>query len=288
MRVTERTPIPPPIDPDPLAPDVPALGDIDAAAGRALHGSDRVPVWLMRGQSWFQSLLSNESRIFLGIVIVLMAMVAVVAIASTRLFTQIFEALNIVSMVGLFLVNWLGNGGALVPIPGARFIGLLMIFQHSVMFPSWEVFLVSGAAMALGLASYYVAGARAAERYERGDTAGAQELARDTGMLDDEVDEGKPPLRRRLYRRFDESFKSAQARAQPTIEKRGLQGMALLCFAPLPLGTAAAFLGGLMRFGFPSYLAASFGAKYLLAGIIVVAGLVFSEAARAVQLPDLF
>lgn len=40
-----------------------------------------------------------------------------------------------------------------------------------------------------------------------------------------------------------------------------------------------------MRFGFARYLATSFAAKYLLAGIIVAMGLVFSDAARAVDLP---
>ena len=69
------------------------------------------------------------------------------------------------------------------------------------------------------------------------------------------------------------------------IEQRGLYGMFLLCFAPTPLGTAAAYLGGLMRFGFSRYLLASFAAKYLLAAIIVVLALVFNEAARSVQMP---
>ena len=63
--------------------------------------------------------------------------------------------------------------------------------------------------------------------------------------------------------------------------------MFLLCLAPTPMGTAAAYVGGLMRFGFSRYLVASFAAKYLLAGIIVVLALIFSEAARAVQIPEI-
>ena len=88
-----------------------------------------------------------------------------------------------------------------------------------------------------------------------------------------------------LRRRFSQSFKHAKERAEPVIAKHGVRGMFLLCFGPSPLGTAAAFLGGLMRFGFTRYLAASFASKYLLAGIVVVAGLIFSEAARSIQLP---
>ena len=64
--------------------------------------------------------------------------------------------------------------------------------------------------------------------------------------------------------------------------------MFLLCFAPTPMGTAAAYLGGLMRFGFSRYLLASFVAKFLLTGIIVLLALIFSDAARAVDVPEIY
>ena len=43
---------------------------------------------------------------------------------------------------------------------------------------------MAGAAMGLGLLSYYIAGARTARSYADGD-ASAEQLAQDTGMLDD-------------------------------------------------------------------------------------------------------
>ena len=42
-----------------------------------------------------------------------------------------------------------------------------------------------------------------------------------------------------------------------------------------------------MRFGFSRYLLASFAAKFLLAGIIVLMALVFSDAAHSVQIPEI-
>ena len=285
-----------------------------------IHAADRVPHIMLRVQAWGQSWLSSESRVMLGVVVVLLAVFAVIALSSVRFFRVIFDALDIVAFLGLFLVNWLGNGGALVPIPGARFIGLLLIFQQAVILPSWEVFGVAGAAMALGLLSYYVAGARTAESYAEGDAAGAEQLAADTGMLDEDavdfspgagLDEaavsaitGVEPLpdeptgdteapsadagtRGRLRKRFTSSLRRAQSRAQPIIEQRGTAGMFLLCFAPTPMGTAAAYLGGLLRFGFVRYLAASFAAKYLLAGLIVLLALMFSDVARSVSIPEI-
>ena len=280
--------------------------ELDVAASRApLHAHDRMPDFLLGAQGWLQRWLSSESRIVLGLVIVVLSLLLLEALSLMRFFRVFFDALDLVAFLGLFLVNWLGNGGALVPVPGARFIGLLMIFQQ---------------AMALGLLSYYVAGARTAQSYAEGDAEGAEQLAAETGMLDDETvdfspgatidaamvsalsgvepdDRPPPPAEAEadasqarfggLRKRFTTSLRKAQDRARPVIEQRGSAGMFLLCFAPSPMGTAAAYLGGLMRFGFLRYLGASFAAKYLLAGIIVVLALVFSDAARAVQIPEL-
>jgi membrane protein DedA with SNARE-associated domain len=168
-----------------------------------------------------------------------------------------------------------------------------MIFQQAVIFPSWEVFAISGAAMALGLLSYYIAGARTARSYQAGDADSAQAVADDAGMLDDvepasaaaAATATRPSTMKRLEGRLSKSLQKAQAKAQPAIEQHGVRGMFVLCFGPTPLGTAAAFVGGLMGFGFARYLATSFAAKYLLAGVIVAAGLLFSEAARSVDLP---
>jgi hypothetical protein len=333
-------PAPEPESPKPAPPndhpsggpvrDAEQANELDEAASRSpIHEGDEAPTFILRTQAWFHHWLSNKSRVVLGLVVVFVAVVLLLTVSSFQFLSIVFDALNIFTFLGLFLVNWLGNGGALVPIPGARFIGLLMIFQQAVLMPSWEVFAVSGAAMALGLFSYYIAGVRTAKSYAQGDAAGAEQLAQQTGMLDDEVTDLSPGAgldeefvmaisgvepssptaspgpanvavpanaavpadedtrSSRLRGRFTRSLKKTQERAQPIIEQRGTRGMFLLCFAPTPMGTAAAYLGGLMRFGFSRYLLASFAAKYLLAGIIVVLALVFNDAAHAVQIPQI-
>ena len=308
-----------------------AVSSGGAAVRAPMHASDRVPRIMLRGQAWLQGWFSNESRLLMGVVVVTVAVVAAIAVSSLRFVQVAFGSLDIFVVLTLFLVNWLGNGGVLVPIPGARFIGLLMVFQQAVMLPSWEVLLVAGAAMGLGQLSYYVAGARTAQSYADGDDASAQQIAGDTGMLDDKAADfapgakldaeivsaiadvdttpavaagtdgsGRqrgasdaagsalgPPPSRGWRSRFSNSLKQAQDRARPVLEQRGAWGMFLLCFAPTPLGTAAAYVGGLIGFGFKRYLISSFASKFLLTGVVVVLALVFSDAARAVALPEI-
>jgi len=209
------------------------------------------------------------------VVVVFLAVFALMVLSSFRFLRIFFDSLDLIAVLGLFLVNWLGNGGALVPIPGARFIGMLMIFQQAVLLPSWEVFGVAGAAMSLGLLSYYIAGVRTAKSYAEGDTAGAEHLAQQTGMLDEDIIDFNPggdldeqaalaiagvadPTRAteptnpdttasgvpdsenvrfgRVRQSFTRSLKKTQERAQPVIEQRGTKGMFLLCFAPTPMG----------------------------------------------------
>lgn len=292
----------------------------DEVARRApLHSRDQIPPVVLRVQAALYRHLSVESRVLVGLVIVMLAVVAAVILSSSRVLRIFFESLDLAAVIGLFLVNWLGNGGALVPIPGARFIGLLLVFQQAVILPAWEVFAAAGAAMGLGLMSYYLAGARTAQSYAEGDDAGAEALAHETGMLDEDarefspgaefeaeavaaiagigdddgshseatdVDEDSSERLGGLRGRFTTSLKRAQERAQPVLDRRGTPGMFLLCFAPTPLSTAGAYVGGLMRFGFTRYVVASFAAKYLLTGIIVVLAVTLSDTGRTVDIPE--
>ena len=104
-----------------------------ATAVLPMHAYDRVPDWILRSHAWLNGLMSSESRLVLGLFIVGLAVAFTLILSSFQLLATVLVALDVVSFVGLFLVNWLGNGGALVPIPGARMLGLLMIFQHAVL-----------------------------------------------------------------------------------------------------------------------------------------------------------
>ena len=244
-----------------------------------MHEHDWVPRFLLDAQRWLIGLLSYDRRLLFGIMVIGIGIAIAVVLSGASALRIFFTSLDVLALVGLFLVNWIGNGGVLVPIPGARLIGLLMIFQHAVILPSWEVLAVSGTAMALGLLSYYLVGARATEAYLRGDAEHAEELAMDTGVLA-QANGDDDSLRHRFTRRFADSWQKARERAQPAIERHGIWGMFWLCFTPTPLGTAAAFLGGAMGFGFARYLLASFTSKFLLAAIIIVVALFLAEGAR--------
>jgi hypothetical protein len=275
-----------------------------AATGGRLHDRDRVPQVLLTAQRGLYGWLSGGNRRLVGIIIILLGLVTALLLSAAGILGTLFESLNILAFAGLFLVNWIGNGGALVPIPGARLLGLLMIFQHAVLLPSLQVFAVSGLAMSLGLLSYYLLGARVGEAYLRGDTERAEQLATDSGILASpdpgvqdvaatvtgaaldtldvvagaDADEAKDSSRRRrLVNRFKGSFQKASDRAQPAIDQHGFWGMFWLCLPPMPLGTAGAFLGATMGFGFGRYILASFAAKFLLSGLIVITALVFAN-----------
>lgn len=268
-----------------------------------MQKGDRVPRWIMRAQGWLIGRVSFEDRYRLAVVVIVVAVVVAVALSGSRFFSVLITELDLVAFAGLFVVNWIGNGGVLVPIPGARLLGLIMIFQNATVLPSWEVFAVAGAAMALGLTSYYVAGARSADLYERGDAEGAQDAVQDSSILSPTEPPNVPrssdpselvaaavaasgsTRRQRLTRRFSATWSRAQERAQPSLEKHGLAGMFWLFLVPSPVGTAAAFLGGAMRFGFIRFGVAALSSKFLLAGLIVVAGLLVAEGATSVASP---
>jgi hypothetical protein len=240
-----------------------------------------VPAFLLRLQDWFVAHLEHERRRTIAISVVLVALFVATAIASARILLAIAGELDLVAYVGLFVVNWLGNGGGLVPIPGARYVGLLMIFQQAVVLPAVEVWLVGGTAMALGLLSYYVAGARSAAIYSSGDHAGAIEAAQDVATPDTSDKEPRP----RLTARFTRSWAQARERSQPLIERHGILGMFALCLVPWPLAAGGAFIGGAMGFGFARFLVASLAAKLALSALVVVAGLLVSYLARAIAAP---
>jgi hypothetical protein len=246
-----------------------------------MHRRDRVPAFLLRLQEWFLAHLEHERRRTTAIVVLLVALFVATAFASARILLTIAGELDLVAYIGLFVVNWLGNGGGLVPIPGARYIGLLMIFQQAVVLPAVEVWLVGGTAMALGLLSYYVAGARSAAIYSSGDHAGAIQAAQDVATPGTSAEEP----RRRLTARFTRSWSQARERAKPLIERHGVLGMFALCLVPWPLAAGGAFIGGAMGFGFARFLVASFAAKLALSALIVAAGLLVGDLARAIAVP---
>jgi len=94
-------------------------------------------------------------------VLAIVAIFVATLIASSRLLRLIFEDLDVLAYLGLFVACWIGAGGGLVPIPGVRPVSWLMIIQQGAALDPLTVTLVAGAAMAVGQSSYFLATRRA-------------------------------------------------------------------------------------------------------------------------------
>jgi hypothetical protein len=80
-----------------------------------MHPGDHVPDWLLRTQVSLSSRVSSRLRLGIGIIVALFAVVLVMVIAAAGVLGIVLDNLDLIAYAGLFLANWLGNGGALVP-----------------------------------------------------------------------------------------------------------------------------------------------------------------------------
>ena len=91
----------------------------------------------------------------------MLAIFVATLVASSRLLRLVFDDLDVVAYLGLFVACWIGAGGALVPVPGVRPISWLMIIQQGAALDPVIVTLVAAGAMALGQTSYFLVTRRA-------------------------------------------------------------------------------------------------------------------------------
>ena len=131
-----------------------------------IDSHDRAPRPLLDAHRWLDGRISTHTRHRLGQIVGFGA-----AIIGTLFLIGEVKSLGIGlglgAWIGLFLANWIGNGGLLVPIPGLRLVGWTMIVtQGATNEPAILVGLVGGAAMALGQASFYLAAASGSKHLE--------------------------------------------------------------------------------------------------------------------------
>ena len=91
----------------------------------SLH--DRVPDWLRRLHVWAMAHMPASNRRRLALAVALVAAIVATYIGASRILHFVFPGMDVLAYLGLFIVNWVGAGGLLVPIPGARIVGWLMI-----------------------------------------------------------------------------------------------------------------------------------------------------------------
>jgi hypothetical protein len=205
-------------------------------------------------------------------VLAIVAIFVATLVASSRLLRLIFEDLDVLAYLGLFVACWVGAGGALVPVPGVRPVSWLMIMQQGAALDPITVALVAGTAMALGQSSYFLATRRAlrarAARREGRATPEAEERAvgppaeAADPAADPAADEAPPEAGR--LNRLRESV-AGQARRHETLMPF------LVALVPSPMTTvsttASASLGtGYHRWVVPT-LAGYLAFSALLAGV---------------------
>ena len=122
-------------------------------AAAPIHPRDRVPGWVTRAHDRWLAALPPSGRARLAVIIGLSAAVAAITIAAFRLVTILVDYLGVLAYAGLFVVNWVANGGLLVPIPGLRLVGWLMIVQQGGALDPLTAGIVGGVAMGLGQVS---------------------------------------------------------------------------------------------------------------------------------------
>jgi membrane protein DedA with SNARE-associated domain len=148
---------------------------------------------------------------------------------------------------GLFLANWIGNGGLLVPIPGLRLVGWTMIVHQGAGDATILVGLVGGLAMGLGQISFYLSAAAASGHHSESE---------------------KPSHLGRVA----VALRRAQARTAQFVELHGISTIFTLSLFPNPLTTFASITAGATGMGFSRFLPADFAGHVILGLILALFG----------------
>jgi membrane protein DedA with SNARE-associated domain len=216
-------------------PDSPTDGD-----------GDRPPRHLVRLHAWLEARFSERTRRRLGLVVGFGA-----AILGTLVILVIKPlGLDIIwaAWIGLFLANWIGNGGILVPIPGLRLVGWTMAAHQGAEGPTLLVGLVAGVAMALGQTSFYLTAAAGSDRLK-----GSGKKKERSGRL-------------------VEILQQVQATIERFMQDHGFPTIFTLSLVPSPFMTFASITAATMGMGFREFLAANFLGHIVLGLILALFG----------------
>ncbi len=154
--------------------------------------------------------------------------------------------------IGLFLANWVGNGGILIPIPGLRFIGWTMAVHQGAQGAPILIGLIAGLAMALGQTSWYLSA-----------SAGARHAHRPTGP-----GTGVPAR----FPRFAHRWCGRREKIESLLRDYGVPTIFSLSALPNPFTTFASISAGSMGMGFKRFLIANFAGHVVLGLILALFG----------------
>lgn len=221
-----------------------------------LHPEDRVPGLVQRVHTNWLSLVATAGPNRLALLMALMGVAAATIFLSAQLLRLLLDITDLGSYVGLFVVNWVANGGLLVPIPGLRVVGWLLIISQGAALDPAIAGIVGGIAMALGQTSYYIAG-----------DAGRQRASTHA------TDVPGPSRHARLARMSaSPRLQHAKGRITELIGQHGFATITLLSLIPSPLTAFACGTAGAMGMGFRRFVLASLLGRIALGLLLAYLG----------------
>ena len=206
-----------------------------------LRPRDRVPGIAQRLHNAWLAGLSTSGRDRVALLVAITGIAAASIFLGARLLRILLGLTDLGAYMGLFIVNWVANGGLLVPIPGLRIVGWLLIISQGAALDPAIAGIVGGVAMASGQTSYYVAGDAGRRRTSGHDTAAS-----------------RPPRHARLARLSSgPRVVRAKERITRLIRVHGFATISLLSLVPSPLTTFGCATAGAMGMGFRRFVLAS-------------------------------
>ena len=243
--------------PDESSP--PGAVDTDALASAVEDGGETseetesvgdAPQHFIRLHAWLDTRFSPRKRRILGVVVGFGA-----ALFGTLIVAGLAKRVGLdipwVAYITLFLANWIGNGGILVPIPGLRLVGMTMTAHQGAEGTAIFVGLVAGFAMAMGQTSFYLTAA-----------SGSKHLKDSKDKKEQKARQGRVAV----------YLRKAKDKTADFVERHGFPTIFTLSTFPNPLTTFATITAGSMGMGFREFLVANFLGHVILGLILALFG----------------
>lgn len=209
---------------------------------------------------WIIDRWPTSTRRRVATVFAIAAIFVATLIASSRLLRFVFQDLDIIAYVGLFVACWIGAGGMIVPIPGVRLVSWLMIVQQGAALDPVIVALIAAFAMLLGQTSYYFASRAAANRVGKHAEYADANAGAEPGADDEEL------TRRARY------IQNAERRVNRQIRQHGILTVFLVCALPTPVTTITTTAAATIGMRYPRFALAALAGFLVLSSLLVMVG----------------
>jgi uncharacterized membrane protein YdjX (TVP38/TMEM64 family) len=252
-------------EPNPVAPT-------QGVAGSSVPGPSPGRIEELHGwgvEHWPTSHRRGLAIIAVVVALSLIAIPWIVALANEAVAD--LARLDVLAYAGMMIVCWVGAGGALVPIPGARPLSWLLIVQQGAVLDPLLVALAAALAMAVGETSYFVATRAGGQHLHHHD----RRAAADRSQAPDPAgrDDGAEASRwRRLMADGRRLLTRAQDAVASLMSRHPRRTIFLVSLVPSPLTTFGAVAAAKDRVMFRDFFVASLAGFLVLALALVIAG----------------